>query len=268
MMFDQPERPLPTYHIDLPEFSGPFDLLLHLIEREALNITAISLAQVTEQYLAQVEMLRENKIEQLVDFLVVAARLVLIKSRALLPQPPAKPAGEEEEDPAEALVRQLRQYRRFKDAASWLAAREAQGLRTYLRVAPPPRPQVESRLDLSGITVQTLLAALRETLARSETLEHSVAVVQPRRVTIEGQLRHLQSRLKPGVQLPFQEMLSPRPDRVEVAITLLATLELIKQRKITARQEWPFGPIYLAAVEKRPTEPDPPAPRANQSTHR
>jgi segregation and condensation protein A len=111
------------YRIDLPAFSGPLDLLLHLIERQELDITAISLVQVTEQYLAQIEQLKENRIDELIDFLVIAARLVLIKSRALLPQTPVIIEGEEEEDPAEALVRQLRQYKRFKQAAAWLAAR-------------------------------------------------------------------------------------------------------------------------------------------------
>lgn len=234
-----------NYRIELPVFTGPFDLLLHLIERETLDITAISLAQVTAQYLAQVESLKQNRIDHLIDFLVVAARLVLIKSRALLPQPPAVPAGEEEEDPAEALVRQLREYKRFKTAAAWLRDREEAGLRTYLRVAPPPRPQVESRLDLSGVSIQTMIDALLEVLARSETREESVTVVQPRRVTIEGQLRHVRRRIQEDQRLPFRALLSDRPDRVEVAVTLLAILELIKRREITARQEALFGPIEI-----------------------
>ncbi len=110
------------YTIDLPAFAGPLDLLLHLIDREELDITAISLAKVTEQYLSQIEELKNNRMEQLIDFLVVGARLVLIKSRALLPQDVSLTGeDEEEEDPAEALIRQLRQYRRFKIAAAWLA---------------------------------------------------------------------------------------------------------------------------------------------------
>ncbi len=238
------------YRIDLPVFTGPFDLLLHLIERETLDITAISLAQVTAQYLAQVETMKQNRIEHLIDFLVVAARLVLIKSRALLPQPPAVPAGEEEEDPAEALVRQLRAYKRFKAAATWLRKREEAGLRTYLRVAPPPRPHVESRLDLSGVSLQSMINALLEVLARSETREESVTVVQPRRVTIEGQLRHVRRRIQETQHLPFRELLSPRPDRIEIAVTLLAILELIKRQEITAQQDGLFGPIEILAIDQ------------------
>ena len=146
---------LPKYHIDLPVFSGPLDLLLHLIERREFDITTLSLVEVTEQYLAQVEKLKEDRIEQLIDFIVVGARLVQIKSRALLPQTPVLPADEEEEDPAEALIRQLRQYKQFKEAASWLKAREEAGLRAYLRLAPPPK--LDSRLDLSGVSIESTL---------------------------------------------------------------------------------------------------------------
>ena len=138
------------YHVELPVFNGPLDLLLHLIERQELDITAVSLVQVTGQYLEQVRQLDEAQLEGLIDFISIGARLLLIKSRALLPRPAVLPGGdEEEEDPTEALLRQLRDYKRFKTAAQWLDSRQRHGLRTYLRVAPPPR--LEGRLDLSGV---------------------------------------------------------------------------------------------------------------------
>jgi segregation and condensation protein A len=143
-----------AYRIELPAFNGPLDLLLHLIDRNELDITAISLAQVTEQYLQQIEQLKKDRIENLIDFLVIAARLMVIKSRALLPQTPTLADDEEEEDPAEALIRQLKLYKQFKQAANRLKEREETGLRTYLRVAPPPK--LEGRLDLTGITINTL----------------------------------------------------------------------------------------------------------------
>lgn len=245
-----PARESPAYRIETAVFTGPLDLLLHLIEREELDITAISLALVTEQYLQQVESLQrgdgEQKIVHLVDFLDVGARLVLIKSRALLPQPPASLSdGEEEEDPAVALLRQLRQYRRFKEAAQWLGQREEAGLRTYLRVAPPPRVTVAP--DLSDVTLAGLLATLQAVLARSETREESVGVVQPRRITIERQLHHLRETLQRRKQVEFRELLSSKADRTEVAVTLLALLELIKRREVVAFQETMFGPILVKA---------------------
>jgi len=241
-----------TYKIELPAFAGPLDLLLHLIERQELDVTAISLVAVTEQYLAQIEKMKEDRIEHLVDFLVIAARLLLIKSRALLPQTQyGFPEGEQEEDPAEALVRQLRQYRRFKEAADWLRSRESEGMRTYLRVAPPPK--VESSLDLSGISLHTLIQAMRSALERAGERDESVNLVRPRRVTIDGQMDRLRQRLKRFGAARFEELLPAKANRLEVTVTLLAILEMIKRREIAVRQTTLFGPIEITAV----TGPDP-----------
>jgi segregation and condensation protein A len=240
------------YTIDLPSFAGPLDLLLHLIERQELDITAISLVKVTEQYLDQIEQMKQDRIEQLIDFLVVAARLVQIKSRALLPQTPIIIEGEEEEeDPAEALLRQLREYKRFKEAAALLQKREEQGWRTYLRVAPPPK--LESHLDMSGVTIDALLTAVREALSRVDDREESVAIVQPRRITIEGQINRLRQRAKTGIAFGFADLLSAKTSRIEISITLLAVLELIKRREILASQEEMFGPIELRANPEQAT---------------
>lgn len=236
-----------AYQISLPVFSGPLDLLLHLIERQEFDITTISLVKVTKQYLDQIEQLKENRIENLIDFLVVAARLVQIKSRALLPQTPVFPGYEEEEDPAEALIRQLKAYKRFKQAAIWFQEREEAGLRTYLRVAPPPK--LEGALDLTGITVESLFTAVQEALARGETKTDSVALARPRRVTIEGQIKLLRSRLKLHGRSQFHDLLPAKAERVEVAITLLAVLELIKRRELTASQPELFGPIEVIATD-------------------
>src|SRR5512136_2070141 len=105
------------YQVRIPAFEGPLDLLLQLIEREKLDISAVSLAQVADQFLAYVRELETVAAEVLADFLAVAARLVLIKSRALLPRPAPAAGEEEEEDPAEALARQLREYKRYREAA-------------------------------------------------------------------------------------------------------------------------------------------------------
>lgn len=233
-----------TYTIDLPLFSGPLDLLLHLIERQELDITAISLAQVTAQYLAQIEQLKQNRLENLIDFLVVGARLTVIKSRALLPETLSFAGDEEEEeDPAEALIRQLKQYKRFKQAAAWLHGREEQGWRTYLRVAPPPK--VEKQLDLSGVTVQTLYTAVLDILTRLSDQEESVSLVKPRRITIEQQIGRLRYRLKQQRPFLFHDLLSAQRDRTELSVTLLAMLELIKRQEAIAHQPVMFGPIEI-----------------------
>lgn len=232
------------YRVDLPVFNGPLDLLLHLIEREELDITAVSLAQVTGQYLAQVRQMGEEQLEGLIDFIGIGARLVLIKSRALLPRPIVLPTDdEEEEDPAEALLRQLHAYKRFKAAAGWLDQRQRSGLRTYLRVAPPPR--LEGHLDLSGVDVHTLLDAMQAVLSRTETKEESVQVARPRQLTIEDQMGKMRGRLSRGRPFLFADLIANPRDRTEVAVTLLALLELIKRREAQAHQSRLFGPIEV-----------------------
>lgn len=236
-----------TYRVELPVFNGPLDLLLHLIEREELDITAVSLVQVTGQYLAQVRQMGDGQIESLIDFISIGARLLLIKSRALLPRPPIIPLNEEEEeDPAEALLRQLKAYKRFKSAAKWLDERQQRGLRTYLRVAPPPR--LEGHLDLSGVDTETLLEAMRAVLDRVETMEESLEVVRPRQLTIEDQMGKLRHSLGRGRPFLFAEILANPHDRTEIAVSLLALLELIKRREAQAHQTRMFGPIEITTA--------------------
>jgi segregation and condensation protein A len=242
--------------IELPVFSGPLDLLLHLIDRSELDITAVSLAKVTAQYLAQVEALKQNRIEQLVDFLVIGAQLLLIKSRALLPKPPAilSKEAEEEEDPAEALARRLRLYKQFKEAASWLNQRDAQGYRTYLRVVAGSPIRREGGIDLAGMTVMGLHTAVVEALRRTEKLEESINVATPPRYTIEGQLSRLRQLLRHHERISFQELLSPEVSRSELSVTLLATLETVKRREAITYQPVMFGPIeIIRAQEENPT---------------
>ena len=237
-----------SHPIELPPFHGPLDLLLHLIERNELDITAISLAKVAEQFLEQVALLKETgrRMEQLMDFLVLGAQLALIKSRALLPKPPAMLAQqEEEEDPAEALARRLREYKQFKEAAEWLRGREEQGWRTYLRVAPPAHPELESKLDLSNLTIGHLQVVLQGVLARGERRDESVQVAQRPTITIEGQIARLRHAITRHGRLPFRALLSPHPTRAELSVSLLAVLELTKRHEVTAEQPFLFGPIEI-----------------------
>lgn len=237
-----------AYSVVIPVFTGPLDLLLHLIERNELDITAVSLVQVTEQYLSQIEDYKGERVEELIEFLSIGARLLLIKSRALLPRPAVMPdTEEEEEDPAEVLLRQLRSYRRFKEAAAWLDVRQQSGQRTYLRVAPPP--QIEGKPDLTGVTVQTLRSLMLQVLMHQEALTESLDVARPNVVTIEQQIGHLRERLGTRTPFYFRELLAGTAGNSEVAVTLLALLELIKRREAKAEQSHLFGPILIEATE-------------------
>lgn len=240
-----------AYPVSLPAFQGPLDLLLHLIERDELDISEISLVAVTDPYLQTIDMLEEIEPGALADFLVIASRLLYIKSRALLPKP--APPDEDEEDAADALVRQLIEYRQFKEVAGQLKVREEEGLRAYVRTAP--RPDLEKRLDLSDVDMEKLRRALQKALARIPT-DPPMPRVKTYTITVAEQIDNVRSLIVSAQQrqaggdskrvpIPFTELLSRNRTRMEVIVTFLAVLELIKQREIDAVQDLTFGEIAL-----------------------
>jgi len=176
------------YTVRLPAFEGPLDLLLHLIERRELDITAISLGTVTDQYLEYVELLEEVEPSTLADFLTVAAQLMLIKSRLLLPQPEPEDVPEEE-DPAEALARRLEEYRQFKQVAAGLRDRETKGLRAYKRGGP--LPDFPTRPLLEGIAPADLAQTLQALLSQRPKVASVNRVIRPLRVTIAEKIELL-----------------------------------------------------------------------------
>jgi segregation and condensation protein A len=250
---------MPQYRIQLPVFEGPLDLLLHLVEREELDITTIALAQVTDQYMAYLAEMEQRQAKDLADFLVVAAKLLLIKSLALLPRPPV--LAPEAEDVGTELVRQLQAYKRFKEIAALLHEREARGLHSYVRVAPPPR--IEPQLDLGDVTLHKLLAIVQEALDALPAPPVG-EVVAPITVTIAGQMARIESQLAARREVSFREFLSEAITRVEIIVTLLAVLELIKQNRARVRQEELFGEII---IERQEPEPDEAAPTDAPATN-
>lgn len=231
-----------AYSVKLPVYAGPLDLLLQLIERAELDITVVALAQVTDQYLAHLRDMQDRDLGEIASFLVIAAKLVLIKSEAILPRPPALQPGEEE-DEGEQLARQLREYKRFKAVAEGLMEREAAGLRSYLRLAPPPK--VEPRLDLSNVGPMDLLLAMRHALAAVAQPPSLDASITAPKVTLRDRIGAIRRAMLPHGRVTFQEVLAGARSRMEIVVTFLAVLELIKRRRVTARQETPFGDILL-----------------------
>lgn len=236
------------YTVQIPAYEGPLDLLLQLIERAELDITVIALAQVTDQYLTSIRE-RDLPADEISAFLVIAAKLLQIKSEALLPRPPAREA--DEEDPGQSLARQLILYKKFKEMATWLEARERQSLKTYLRLAPPPK--VEGRLDLSDITIAELLAAAEAILAREADKKSLGTVISAPRITIREKIALIAGRLTAREQDSFRALLGEKPSRLEVVVTFLALLELVKRYRVAARQEALFGDI---AIERADTWSD------------
>ncbi|HEY71466.1 MAG TPA: segregation/condensation protein A [Anaerolineae bacterium] len=231
-----------TYTIELDIYQGPLDLLLELIERAELDITKIALAQVTDQYLEHLARLQEHSLEDLASFLVIAARLLQIKSEALLPRPPEREPGEI--DPGEALAQQLIAYKKYKQIASVLAERTQAGLRSHLRLAPTPLP--EPKLDLSGVELEDLRRAMLEALAASPEKPSMDRVVVPHRVHIRNQIHLILDSLRSKGSTTFWTLLRNMQSRIEIVISFLAMLELIKQRRISVSQDALFADIKVA----------------------
>jgi len=231
------------YHVRTAQFEGPLDLLLHLIEKEELDITQLALAQVTDEFLAYVDLMRGHlDIDVVADFLVIAARLLWIKSQVLLPQPP-QPTALTPEEPGDDLVQQLRTYRLYKEAAQWLREQDAARLRSYVHLAPAVVPQ-RFILDLSGVTVEALCKAAEAALYPPEGPRPQEAV-QRLRISIVQQIQLIGQRLMRLPQLAFHSLLSQKPTRLEAVVTLQAILELIKQQAVQARQGERFGDIVI-----------------------
>lgn len=241
---------LAAYSVDLPGFQGPLDLLLNLIEQEELDITKISLAYVTDQYLAYLDILREIDPDELADFLVVAAKLILIKSEALLPRPPASMLDEEEEDVGDELARQLLAYKQYKRIAAQLQEVEASGRRNFVRLAPPIK--IEPKLIPGEISLETLLQAARNALAIKPPDPAVDEVISPQIVTIGQQMAHIRQELTANRTINFQELLARSRSRIEVIVTLLAVLELIKRQVIQVEQVELFGQIIIRKNERAP----------------
>ncbi|MFC1996203.1 segregation and condensation protein A [Chloroflexota bacterium] len=241
-----------AYKVSTPVYEGPLDLLLQLIERAELDITRLALAQVTEQYLVHLRSMKERSPQDVSAFLVVAARLLQIKSEALLPRPPVREVGEE--DPAEALTRQLLAYKRYKEIAQTLNARESAGLRTYLRLAPPPK--VQGVVDLSEYTLHDLVNAVQSAFVQADNRPALNTVVAAHRITIRDRIRHIVGKFKNTQHTTFSRLLGVRHTRMEVVVTFLAMLELVKRRYLNAQQEALFGDIELVPAEEWDDDPE------------
>ena len=238
-------KPVGTYKVTTPIYQGPLDLLLQLIERAELDITKVALAQITDQYLEHLRDLPEHAAEEVSAFLVIAARLLQIKSEALLPRQPVREAGEE--DPGDALVRQLRAYKKFKEVAGQLLDRESAGLRTYLRLAPPPK--IDHKVDMSDLGLDDLIAAAQLAFAQAKDRPELATVVSAPRVTIREKISEIRRFLNGGKRVTFKSLLGEKPTRLDVVVTFLALLELIKGHYIRFHQEELFGVITFEPAE-------------------
>jgi segregation and condensation protein A len=231
--------PPEALEVFLESFEGPLDLLLYLIRKQNINVLDIPMAELTRQYLGYVEMMRRTQLELAAEYLLMAAVLIEIKSRLLLPKPPAPP-GEEPEDPRAELVRRLLEYERMKAAAQAidelpLAERDFQIVRVWFdRVAAARVPDVCSD-DLS--------AAWAGLIARARANRHHL--VTREQLSVRSQMVRLLKLLEPGRFFEFSTLFEERFDLPRLVVTFLAILELAREHLLDIAQAEPYAPIYV-----------------------
>jgi segregation and condensation protein A len=227
--------------ITLPVFEGPLELLLHLIERDDLDITAVSLVAVTDQYLKKVHERETVDPGALAEFVSIGAKLILLKSRALLPR--VEVADEEPEDDVGAeLVELLFEYQRFKAAADILESRQDSGFRLFGRDAVAPDMPITSGLE--GIAVDSLYTIMLDVLSRKE--DEPEGVVERQTVTLRERIGDFRERLRGKGRFSLRSVLETCQTRLEVIICFLAILELLKGGECSAVQQDSFGEIEVA----------------------
>lgn len=233
-----------AYKIKLETFEGPLALLMHLIDKNQIDIYDIPIAVVTEQYLAYIRAMEVFNIELASEFLVMAATLLQIKSRMLLPKPPAAEEAAEETDPRQELVQRLLEYRRFKQAAAELE----EMLREREKFVARPPGHFATRIVLpEGLRLDDLIEAFA---AVWESAVDEFAFIAREEISVQDKMQDILLLLrKQGGRLEFAQTLIRSGSRTELVTAFLALLELIRLRRITISQERSFGPIYLSLGE-------------------
>ncbi|MBI5555727.1 MAG: segregation/condensation protein A [Elusimicrobia bacterium] len=230
-----------TYQVKLEVFEGPLDLLLHLIKKEEIDIYNIPVSRITEEYLQYLEMLKMLNLEIAGEFLVMAATLLQIKSRKLLPVAVKEDEAPEELDPYQELVRQLLDYKRFKEVAKALEIKEIEQQKVFTR----PAQKMERIGDEEYIieaSLFDLLDAFKNVLKASNTMVREIIQEE---VRIEERVRIIREKLTEKESLTFEEIFTPESTRMEMVVTFLAMLELIKMKEIRILQTRLFDKIRI-----------------------
>ncbi|MEJ2200527.1 MAG: segregation/condensation protein A [Desulfuromonadaceae bacterium] len=231
------------YAVKLEQFEGPLDLLLHLIRKNEMDIYHIPIAEITAQYLATIDAMQSLNLDVAGEFLLMAATLLHLKSRLLLPQAEEETGEEEEEDPRAELVRRLLEYQKYKEAAGQLDARLVLGRDVFSRRFPSPELAALEEDEFQSVGIYELVEVLRDMLSNlPKDSYHEVTVEQ---LSVTERINQIMSSLAGREQLPFADLFSARPNRAELIVTFLAMLELVKLRMVRLLQNTRFGTIWL-----------------------
>jgi len=243
-----PDREKPL-EVKIEIFEGPLELLLHLIRKKKVSIDEVRLADLTAAYLSYIRALQAVDLDIAGEFLEIAATLILIKSRTLLPRPPLADEGEEGEDPEEILRRRLMEYQRFKDAAFAIGARDWLGRDVFPRGEDNLEESVEKADEINEnqsvseeVSLIDLLDSFKLVMQRRPKIHHHQ--VEPERYRIEDRIIDLLNMLQTKASLSYENLYPKSHNRSHLILTFLAVLEMLKHRLIQVVQSETFGPIH------------------------
>ena len=242
----------PRYHVRLPVFDGPLDLLLHLIRKNEVDIYDIPIAAITQQYLETLELMRELNLDVAGEFVFMAATLIHIKSKMLLPPPHEDGTEDEIEDPRAELVARLLEYQRYKEAAQVLYERQtvqsAVWLRSESSLASLRAEEAQGQGELVDVDLFGLLNAFRSVMERVR--QRRDITFERETVTVEEMIQILTDRVSPGSSVSFEQLFEGVTNRVLLVVTFLAILEMVRLLVFRIYQQKPFGTIHVS----RPAE--------------
>ena len=248
------------YKVSLEVFEGPLDLLLYLIKKDEVDIYDIPIGRITDQYMAYLNLMKVLDLNIAGDFIVMSATLMLIKSRMLLPvEERAEMDDEDEEDPRWDLVRQLVEYKKFKDAADHLEERERHMENIFGRESDHVELGAPPEVDLRDASIFDLIASLNEALGRVQ--EENLQEIFAEEYTVGQKITYIVENLKVVRRMSITDLFTGMVSRQEIVCTFLAVLELIKLNRIAAVQDDHFGAIVVEPrepelIEKEPSEED------------
>jgi segregation and condensation protein A len=239
-----------SYAVRLDNFEGPLDLLLHLIRKHEMDIYDIPMAEITTQYLAIIDTMQSLNLDVAGEFLLMAATLIHIKSRQLLPLTEDEVFEEEEIDPRAELVRRLLEYQKYKEAARTLDELPLLERDVFARKFPLPTGEEDAEAELEAIGLYELTEAFRALL--QEHPQESFHEVNPEQLSVTDRVHHILSLLDGKNSIAFRELFPSLTSRPEIIVTFLAMLELVKLRLVRLLQTVRNGPIQLFAAVAEP----------------
>lgn len=234
------------YKVRLDVFEGPLDLLLYLIKRDEVDIYDISIERITKEYLEFIDAFQTLNIDLAGEFIVMAATLLYIKSRTLLPVDQQTPLDDaDEDDPRWELIRQLIEYKKFKEAAERLRQREALQEALFPRIPQVPDLATDEPFLVEEVGIFDLIHAFQKVLKRLDDQQEDLRDIFEENFTVGDKIETIMRMTQGGTSLRFEELFSRSAGRTEIVVTFLAMLELIRMKQLRVRQESGFSEIWI-----------------------